>query len=168
VGVSTVDLVEYSEDWPAQFDRERVLLERLLGADALRIDHIGSTAPGLLAKPTIDIAVGVRSIDTVRHHQTELENVGYDFRGGFHDDHLMVRRVANGERTHHLHFRVYPSDEYEDWIAFRDLLRSDPTAVAAYAAVKRQLAARHYADRNAYVDGKTEVVVRLVREARGR
>jgi GrpB-like predicted nucleotidyltransferase (UPF0157 family) len=167
VGVSTVDLVDYSETWPDAFETERDLLSEVLGETALVIEHIGSTSvPGLLAKPTIDIAVGVRSIAEVLDHQAALENLGYEFRGGFHDDHRMVRKVVGGERTHHLHFRVYPSAEFDEWLEFRNLLRRDPVALQRYASVKTELAQRFYSDRGGYVDAKTQVVEELLNRAR--
>jgi GrpB-like predicted nucleotidyltransferase (UPF0157 family) len=166
VGVRTVDLVEYSDAWRLQFEATRTDLKRVLGDTALRIEHIGSTSvPGLVAKPTIDIAIAVPALQDVRRHDTELAELGFDFRGGFHDEHVMARRVVDGERTHHLHFRVYPSSEFDDWIRFRDILRTDPASRDEYAAEKRRLAARFYADRGAYGEAKTDVVMRILERA---
>jgi GrpB-like predicted nucleotidyltransferase (UPF0157 family) len=166
VGVSTVDLVEHSDAWRLQFEATRKDLERILGDAALRIEHIGSTSvPGLIAKPTIDIAIAVRTLEEVRRHDEELAKLGFDFRGGFHDEHVMARRIVDGERTHHLHFRVYPSSEFDDWIRFRDILRADPTARDEYATEKRRLAERFYTDRGGYGEAKTDVVTRLIERA---
>lgn len=167
VGRSTVDLVEYLPAWPYAFRREEVELRRAFGPCALAIEHIGSTAlPGLVAKPTIDIAVGVPSMGDVDRCRPAVEALGYEFRGGFHEHHLMARKIVEDERTHHLHTRVHPSDEFDEWILFRDLLRRDPGARAAYSAEKRRLAVRFYDDRGAYVEAKTNIVRRLVEKAR--
>lgn len=161
-------MVEYSEAWPALFEEAAAALRATLGDRALVIEHIGSTAvPGLIAKPTIDVAVGVRTIDDVHLCRQALEELGYDFRGGFHADHLMVRKVVGDERAHHVHFRVYPSDEFDDWTLFRDLLRRDEAARRSYAEEKRLLARRFYNDRGSYVEAKTAVIDRLVAQARG-
>ena len=168
VGKSTVDLVEYSEDWPRMFEEAASVLRAVLGDRALLVEHIRSTSvPGLIAKPTIDIAVGVRSLDDVYEFRQALEALGYDFRSGFHDDHLMVRKIVGDERAQHVHFRVYPSAEFEDWILFRDLLRRDESARGAYADEKRELATRFYEDRGSYVEAKTGIVERLLTQARG-
>lgn len=111
MGRRTVDLVDYSPDWTAAFDAERLALKDALGGDAVVVEHIGSTAvPGLVAKPTIDIAVGVTAISDVHRHREALEALGYEFRTGFHDQHLFLRKIVGDERTHHLHFIVVPSD----------------------------------------------------------
>ncbi|MGH9224523.1 MAG: GrpB family protein [Acidimicrobiales bacterium] len=163
MGRRTVDLVDYDPGWPAAFERERAALAGALGPTALVIEHIGSTAvPGLVAKPTIDIAVGVHAIADLLPHRPALEGLGYEWRAGFHADHLFLRKIAGDERTHHLHVIVWPSDEFEEWIAFRDLLRNEAQAAAEYAAVKRELAARHYNDRGAYVEAKSGTVRRLL------
>lgn len=41
-------VVDYDPNWPARFEHERLRVRRALGAAALGIEHIGSTAvPGL-------------------------------------------------------------------------------------------------------------------------
>ncbi len=166
MGRSTVDLVEYSAAWPVEFSLERDALADALGETALVIEHIGSTAvPGLVAKPTIDIAVGVRAIDELVRSREALERLGYEWRTGFHDDHRFLRKIVGDERTHHLHVIVYPSREFDDWIAFRDHLRAHPEAARAYADAKQTLAKRFHDDRGGYGEAKTEIVRRLLDEA---
>ena len=167
MGRRTVDLVDYSPGWPALFERERAALSTAVGEVALVIEHIGSTAvPGLVAKPTIDIALGVASIVALRRRRPALEALGYEWRAGFHDDHQFLRKIAGNERTHHLHAIVHPSAELDDWIVFRDLLRTDAGARAEYAEEKRRLAERFYSDRGAYVEAKSVIVRRLLVRAR--
>ncbi|MBS1999041.1 MAG: GrpB family protein, partial [Cyanobacteria bacterium SZAS LIN-2] len=51
-----ITIVPYNPAWPAQFEQIAAPLAAALGALAIRIDHIGSTAvPGLAAKDRIDI-----------------------------------------------------------------------------------------------------------------
>lgn len=167
MGKSTVDLVDYSEDWPVLFEEAASVLRAALRGRALLIEHIGSTSvPGLIAKPTIDVAVGVRSMEDVHERRRELEELGYDFRGGFHEEHLMVRKIVGDERAQHVHFRVYPSAEFDDWILCRDLLRRNAAARRLYANEKRMLASRFYNDRGSYVEAKTAIVERLLVQAR--
>lgn len=168
MGRRTVDLVEYAAEWRLDFERERAALAGALGSTALAIEHIGSTAvPGLVAKPTIDIVIGVAAIDDLAPCRERLEALGYEWRAGFHHDHVFLRKIVGDERTHHLHVIVYPSDEFNEWIAFRDYLRANPEAAQVYADEKRRLAARFYADRGPYVEAKTTIVRRLLDEARG-
>ena len=61
-----VKLVEYDDAWDADARQTIDLLRGIVGDVAIDIQHVGSTAvPGLLAKPIIDIAVGVRSPEDV-------------------------------------------------------------------------------------------------------
>lgn len=60
---------------------------------------------------------------------------------------------------------VWPSAEFDDWITFRDYLRLNAAAAQTYADEKRRLAKLFYADRGSYVEGKTDIVRRLLDEA---
>ncbi len=62
-----VELHAYDPAWPALFERERTLLAPILGPNATRIEHMGSTSiPGLPAKPVIDIIVLVTDLEAAR------------------------------------------------------------------------------------------------------
>ena len=58
-----VSLADPDPDWPRQYVAEAVLIERELAAFDPVIEHIGSTAVPLRAKPIIDIQVAVREPD---------------------------------------------------------------------------------------------------------
>ena len=165
----TVDLVEYDPSWPAQFEAARRDLVEALGSLVVAVHHIGSTSvPGLAAKPTIDIAVVVASIDEFVRRVASVEALGYEYRptATFHDEHLFVRRIVDDERTHHLHVIAAGCPDLNDWLDLRDYLRSTPEAARRYAEVKRQMAKQHHRDRGAYVEAKTPIVERLLAEAR--
>jgi GrpB-like predicted nucleotidyltransferase (UPF0157 family) len=55
---------------------------------------------------------------------------------------------------------------WHDHRTFRDWLRTHPEAAAEYMALKKELAARFPADREAYIEGKTAFVEGVLREAR--
>ena len=159
----SVEVVEYSPAWPAAFKRERVALESAVGEVAVSVEHIGSTAvPGLSAKPTIDILMVVEEPEAFLECLPSVEALGYDYRanntfvGG--QDHLFLRKVADGKRTHHLHVLRAGSPEIDDYRLFRDSLRKDPELAAEYARVKTALAAEHAGDRMRYVTEKSDWV----------
>jgi len=56
---------------------------------------------------------------------------------------------------------------WREYLAFRDYLRSDTRAAAEYADLKRQLAARHPRDREAYISGKSSFVVAAIHRSLG-
>jgi GrpB-like predicted nucleotidyltransferase (UPF0157 family) len=54
----------------------------VLGDLAVAIEHVGSTAvPGLVAKPILDLAVGLAPGADPDHAITAIERLGYVFRG---------------------------------------------------------------------------------------
>jgi GrpB-like predicted nucleotidyltransferase (UPF0157 family) len=167
VGRSTVDLYPYDPAWPERFEEARGDLVSACGALVVAVHHIGSTAvPGLIAKPTIDIALVVNSIDGFVANVAAVERLGYEYRptAQFHEEHLFLRRIEDDERTHHLHVVSDTCRDVDDWLAFRDHLRAEPNAARRYAEVKVAAAKRHYADRGAYVEAKTPIVAQLLGE----
>ena len=81
-----VELVGYTESWPAEFRRIAARLRKMLGPTAIRIDHIGSTSvPGLRAKDVLDIQVTVEAIDRVV--ETRVLAAGYRQPPGVWCDH---------------------------------------------------------------------------------
>jgi len=71
-------IADYSADWPDKFKSEAEQLARILGPLADRIEHVGSTAaPGLAAKPIIDIQVSSARIEPRRRFEELLAIRGY-------------------------------------------------------------------------------------------
>jgi GrpB-like predicted nucleotidyltransferase (UPF0157 family) len=155
------ELAEPDPAWPAAFAAEA---ERIVGAlppDLVsRIDHVGSTAvPGLAAKPTIDIQLSVTSMTPRMAYVEPLRGLGYRWSlDPWDDEHEFFSRDVEGERASQVHVCAAGSGWERRHLAFRDALRSDPALCAAYATLKRELAARHPRDVMAYVDGKAPFV----------
>lgn len=156
-----VRLAPHDPGWPAAFSAERVRLLAALAPHALAVEHIGSTAvPDLPAKPIIDIAVTVESFRALPALIGALEAAGYTHKGeyGLPGRQFFVR----GEpATHHVHLVEPDSPHWADWLALRDHLRVHAEDRASYAALKRELAARHARDRAAYTKAKDPFIQRL-------
>ena len=65
-------------------------------------------------------------------------------------------------RTHHLHLVPWGSPLWISRIAFRDRLRANNGLAAEYMELKRSLAATFEYDREAYTEGKSDFVTRVV------
>lgn len=65
-------------------------------------------------------------------------------------------------RTHHLHLVPTDSSRFRDELTFRDRLRAAPQFTEEYATLKRRLADRFPRDREAYTDGKTDFIERVL------
>lgn len=76
-----VELSSYRSEWPAKFEAEKAVLKDILGPWlGGKIEHVGSTAvPGLIAKPVIDIMVGVKSLDSSKPAIDVLVNHSYQY-----------------------------------------------------------------------------------------
>jgi GrpB-like predicted nucleotidyltransferase (UPF0157 family) len=76
----TVALVDHDPAWAREFASERRLLAEALAGAPCEIEHVGSTAvAGLIAKPILDIAIGVA--DAPQACIARLEALGYLYRG---------------------------------------------------------------------------------------
>ncbi|WP_433649795.1 dephospho-CoA kinase [Micromonospora zamorensis] len=137
--------------WPEQYERLAARIRHTLGSDALRIDHIGSTAlPGLAAQDVIDVQVAVRSLaDADGALVDRLANAGFPrVPGHWWDDprpagsgrwEKRLHGSADPARPVRLHVRVAGSPGWRHALLMRDHLRADPDQRAAYLLLKRDL-----------------------------
>lgn len=170
-----ISLVPYDAAWTARFEAECAALARALPQDhVVAIEHAGSTAiPGLEAKPIIDIFIAVRDVAAARaSFVAPVTSLGYVYWAENPDPETMffVKGMPPfGEgRTHHVHVLQPDTARWERVMLFRDHLRTDPAEAHRYVALKRELAARHRADREAYTRAKDGYVARVVEAARAK
>src|SRR5207248_2227406 len=68
-----IRVIPYDAAWAGQFEAAAARLREAVGGEAIRIDHIGSTAvEGLAAKDVIDIQVTVDRLTTADRWPDEL------------------------------------------------------------------------------------------------
>jgi GrpB-like predicted nucleotidyltransferase (UPF0157 family) len=160
-----VRLVPYSPDWKLFFILEKAHLQQVLGSAILDIQHIGSTSiPGMPAKPIIDIAIGVQDFERARPCIPLIEGLGYEYRGEFGIPHRHYF-VKGNPRLFHLHMSEITSNEWKNALLFRNYLCRHPEAAKEYALLKQQLASKYTQDREAYLEGKTEFIQRIIQIA---
>lgn len=145
-------------------------LERIkaaIGDGAVRADHVGSTAvPGLAAKPIVDLQVAVAAIEPRVAYVEPLESLGYLFIPAPESpDYHFFAKPPGRPRTFHVHVCEAGGAHEGRHLAVRDFLRAHLDEAAAYAALKREVAARHPQDRLAYIDGKDAYVTALEQRA---
>jgi GrpB-like predicted nucleotidyltransferase (UPF0157 family) len=160
-----VGLVESHLGWPRAFEQLAAELRTALGELAVAVEHVGSTAvPGLVAKPILDIAVGLPPATDADRIIPAIERLGYEFRGDKGDTGglLFVLEDRPAHRVAHVHVVPHGGEKWRQYLAFRDRLRIDPGARAACAEVKRTLGERFAGDRQAYTAGKAAFVADLL------
>jgi GrpB-like predicted nucleotidyltransferase (UPF0157 family) len=157
--------VPQEEGWGRRFAVVAATLQAALGADAVAIEHVGSTAvPGLAGKPVLDLAVAVLDVPAAERCVAPLQSLGYRYRGHNGVDvrrHYFVRDVQ-GVRTVQIHLYVLPATGWNDALRFRDALRADSALAAAYAAEKYRVADAVGWDKAAYAVAKGGFVERVL------
>jgi GrpB-like predicted nucleotidyltransferase (UPF0157 family) len=168
-GVETLglELHTYEDRWVGIYlDHQKRIRDALPAVD-LGIEHIGSTSvPGLAAKPIIDIVVTVDDITAEEDYLVALLAAGYELRIR-EPRHRLVRTPA-----HDVHVHIFERDDpaVDDYLLFRDRLRSDTADRVLYESTKRTLLSKQWENKNDYTRAKTDVIVAIkarAREARG-
>ena len=166
-------LVPADPVWPDQAARIVARLKTACGANALRVDHIGSTAvPGLDAKDVIDIQVTIESLAAADELTAALRSAGYPRIDDVSSDVVKLDGRSTAERFDHsgdaalwrkrlhasadpgrptfVHLRVdgWPNQQFA--LLFVDWLKANPDVRDEYLSVKRD------AERAASPDGDIE------------
>jgi GrpB-like predicted nucleotidyltransferase (UPF0157 family) len=168
-----VRIVEYDAAWAIEAREELHRLKEALGPVAVRLEHVGSTAvPGLATNPILDLQLSVAAIEPRASYVEPLEGLGYLFVPAPESpDYHFFAKPPERPRSHHLHVCELGSEHEFRHLAVRDFLRTYGDEAAKYAALKRQVVARHPRDRLAYIAGKVQYVadleVRATEWARG-
>jgi GrpB-like predicted nucleotidyltransferase (UPF0157 family) len=160
--MAQITLHEYDPAWRERYSRLEGEIRDKLGDDALRIEHVGSTAvPGLIAKPIIDIVLVVADSAQEEAYVPVLASAGYvlDAR---EPDWFEHRYLRGGDGDVNLHVFSAGCSEVDRMLRFRDRLRSNAGERDLYATAKRALAARDWPDVQDYADAKTGVISEIV------
>ena len=157
-----VRLVDHDPTWIDSFEREAERLLSLLNGLGVEVEHVGSTVvPGLVAKPIVDVAVGVKP----EAEQVCLERLkaAYEYRGyaGTNGGHVFVKRNEQ-LRTHHVHVVPLGGEQWLAYLRFREILLTSEEARAAYSRDKRALVERYATQRKEYTAAKNMVVDRIL------
>lgn len=151
--MGVVVMVNSSPTWAVDFDDLHAQLEAVLGAVALRIDHIGSSSvPGLAAKDVIDVQVTVADEEGLREACRKLGTAGFPASAESYDHPVPGESETRdawtkgfateraGDRRANIHVRVLGRPNQKYALLFRDYLRSHPDTASAYSAFKARAA----------------------------
>jgi len=163
-----VEVVPYSENWPALFVAEAALLQTALSPWLVaKIEHVGSTAVvGLLAKPIIDIMAPVQELASSRPAIEAALSVGYCYYPYKPSEMHWFCKPTPAARTHHLHLIPWKSRLWQERLAFRDALRMNAELAQEYGSLKLRLAAQYPHDREAYTESKAPFIASVLCSSR--
>lgn len=146
-----VEVLDYDDAWSAGFRSYESQIRSVLGAAAVRIEHIGSTSVvGLAAKPVIDIQVSVAALGDLESYKPGLEQLGWLHRP--HPENEEPREFFRppGPRVVHVHVVESGSDVEREYLLHRDFLRANSDVAGAYGELKKRLAHDLHDDRQDY------------------
>ena len=160
-----ISIVGYDPEWPELFKREADRVRSTLGGRVIRIEHVGSTsAPGLAAKPTIDIVLEVPDSADESSYLPALETAGYSLR--IREKDWNEHRMFKGPGTDiNLHVFSSGCKEIERMTIFRDWLRSNDTDRELYQRTKLALAQQEWKYMQNYADAKTAIIREIMARA---
>jgi GrpB-like predicted nucleotidyltransferase (UPF0157 family) len=162
-----VILADWDPGWSRTFAAIRDQVGAALGDIAVGIEHVGSTAvEGLTAKPIVDVDVVVRREHDLAEAIRRLASIGYVHLGDLGIVGRDAFRAPAGASAQHLYVCPASSAELRAHLIFRDALRRRPELAAAYAALKRELAATHRDDRDSYAEGKSRFIATALQDER--
>ena len=157
----TVQVVEHHPSWAALAADACQEARRVCGNRLADLQHVGSTSvPDLPAKPILDIAAAVATLDAIPELVQRLTGIGYIYRGNGGDEggHLFVRESSPDVRTIHLHVVEHNGTQWRNYLLFRDLLRQNPGIRKQYAELKQELGNRFRDDRKSYTASKHDFI----------
>jgi GrpB-like predicted nucleotidyltransferase (UPF0157 family) len=132
-----VHLCAYDATWPEAFRNEAAQIRGKLPGD-IPVEHIGSTAvPGLLAKPVIDIMLGLETHHERNAVEAALQSLGYQSMGeaGVSGRLYFRKRAAHAFNVHAVR---HGGELWAANVILRDYLRTHPEAADRYTAIKQK------------------------------
>jgi GrpB-like predicted nucleotidyltransferase (UPF0157 family) len=135
-----IEVREYDERWPADFDRVAETIREALGDRVLELHHVGSTSvPDLPAKPVIDIDLVVAAPAEEASYIPDLEAAGFvhAIREPWWHEHRLLK---GGEPQSFLHVFGPDCPEVIRHLMFHDWLVEHPEDREVYADAKRAAA----------------------------
>jgi GrpB-like predicted nucleotidyltransferase (UPF0157 family) len=156
----TIEVLDYNDNWPAMFEREKRELLSVIGDLAISIEHIGSTSvPGLAAKPIIDILIEVGCVNELDPKAAAFTRLGYEVKG---ENGIKGRRYyqkGGNQRSHHIHAFQSNSLDLFRHRAFKQYLIKHPALAEEYAAIKQTAARYCDHDNERYISLKNHFIL---------
>jgi GrpB-like predicted nucleotidyltransferase (UPF0157 family) len=165
--VESIEIEPSNPDWiDAGSAEARGLLHRLGPFGVKEVEHIGSTSiRNLPAKPILDLMAMIPSFDDLDEIACTLAKDQWHYVPPELDNRPWRRffiKVENEKRVAHLHLMPDGEPRWVQQRLFRDFLNGNPTLKDDYAELKKHLANQFPDDREAYSEGKTAFIQRVL------
>jgi GrpB-like predicted nucleotidyltransferase (UPF0157 family) len=154
----------YDPEFPFVFEAIRKLIQATLGS--ITVEHVGSTAiPGIGGRGVLDIAVPTTAEEYPGVQAAMLE-LGFQDSPFPHYLPLLAGRFKWDATEYPVLLYLIPpeSSVYQDWLKFRDHMRSNAADASAYDTVKRQVIGLDSVDAEQYQVNKTPFIQSVARK----
>ncbi len=136
-------ILDYDPSWPLMFEKEKNAILEAIGEKVVAMEHVGSTAiPGMRAKPIIDILIALQQLGDAIECMEPLRRLGYEYRP-LNETIIprtrFFRKGPPGSNTYHIRMVEKTGDLWNDYILFRDYLRTHREEAEEYAKLKADL-----------------------------
>ncbi|TMW71419.1 GrpB family protein [Alteribacter natronophilus] len=163
-----VRITDYNPDWKKEADRTISNILKHTGLQPEQVAHVGSTAiPGIKAKPIIDLAAAIPSLNEVDDSLiSSLRRSGFLRLRVERQNEIVFARFRDSSyqvKTHFLHLTEADSDLWHDLIFFRDHLNAAPVARRQYEQLKLAYTARTSENISDYTSHKEQFVKSIYR-----
>ena len=159
--IAPITLENYDPLWQKMFSQEKKKLLAMLGNN-VKIEHIGSTTiPGIVAKPEIDILIGINSLDEAQKYIKPLKSLGYPYYPRLEEavpERRYFRKSKGIIPLFHIHMVEKKNEFWRDHILFRDHLLKNPKVAKEYSDLKKNLAKKYHSDRKTYSKEKSKFI----------
>ena len=162
-----IELSEYNPRWKISFQSERQVLEHKLSVFLPVIEHIGSTAiPNLIAKPIIDILIGIRDYPIPDCSIETMKSIGYEYHGEAGVSGRVYFTKRQEENNFNVHITLVNGDIWNNNILFRDYLLSNPDVATNYSELKRDIFNSGIVTLLEYSAQKADFILQALRKAK--
>ncbi|MCP4984513.1 MAG: GrpB family protein [Colwellia sp.] len=154
-----IEVVNFDKNWAKAFEIEKMALAKVLGSNAVKIEHIGSTSvSGLAAKPVIDILIEVLNVEALDEFDKEFIALGYTIKG---ENGISGRRYfqkGGNQRSHHVH--AFQSNDIHllRHRAFKAYLVAHSEVALEYGLIKTEAVSKSDNDINVYMALKNDFI----------
>lgn len=158
-------LVAHDPKWSEMAAAERLRISRTLSISVDSVEHIGSTAvPHLIAKPIIDLIVGLRAYPPPETVTEQMLSLGYEALGEAGvPERLYFRR--RGAESFNAHVVLVDGTHWKTAIGVREHLRSEPAERERYERAKIDAVRAGHTMLSTYSKAKAAIVAELMKRA---
>lgn len=156
-------LVPYDMDWKIEFNTVKEKILEHTNLQSYQVEHIGSTAiEGILAKPIIDILVGVENLSSLDEaFFKDLRKVGFYRLQVDRPNEIVCAKFTDTSfetKTHFIHIVEINKEKWRQMLFFRDFLNGNEAVKKEYETLKNSFFSTGKEGINEYTHYKEQFV----------